>query len=186
MLTEHFIDATGVIALSLTTSALIGSSDRTMFRASGWASAIWALNSLLIGAYTAAALSVLGVGRQVSASKLMDRPTRTKTVAFGILAMATLLIAAATWTGAATLFPVIGSLIASYAMLYLRGAALRWSMVAVSALWMVNAITFDSLWQIAANGLAGGAAAVGAWRARSTGVAENAAHACGLQCACST
>lgn len=71
--------------------------------------------------------------------------------------MATLLIATLTWNGVATLFPVVGSLIASYAMRYLRGAALRLAMVAVSALWMVNAIAFDSWWQMAANGLAGGA-----------------------------
>ncbi len=104
---------------------------------------------------------MLGVGRQVSAFKLMDRPTQTKAVAFGILLAATLLLAALTWNGPASLFPVVGSLIASYAMLHMRGAALRWAMVLVSSLWMGNAIAFDSWWQMTANGWAGGAAAIG-------------------------
>jgi hypothetical protein len=183
MLAQHFIDFTGVIALSLNIRALIGTSDRTMLKTTGWASALWAMNSLLIGAHTAAALSALSVGRQVGASMLLNHPTRTKTIAFAVLVAATLGIATLTWNGAGTLFPVAGSLVASYAMLYMRGAALRWAMVAVSALWMVNAVAFDAWWQIAANGLAGTAAAAGAWRAQRESPAGLAGHRCELDCA---
>jgi hypothetical protein len=183
MLAQHFIDFTGVIALSLNIRALIGTSDRTMLKTTGWASALWAMNSLLIGAHTAAALSALSVGRQVGASMLLNHPTRTKTIAFAVLVAATLGIATLTWNGAGTLFPVAGSLVASYAMLYMRGAALRWAMIAVSALWMVNAVAFDAWWQIAANGLAGTAAAAGAWRAQRESPAGLAGHRCELDCA---
>ena len=183
MLAQHFIDFTGVIALSLNIRALIGTSDRTMLKTTGWASALWAMNSLLIGAHTAAALSALSVGRQVGASMLLNHPTRTKTIAFAVLVAATLGIATLTWNGAGTLFPVAGSLVASYAMLYMRGVKLRWAMVAVSALWMVNAVAFDAWWQIAANGLAGTAAAAGAWRAQRESPAGLAGHRCELDCA---
>jgi hypothetical protein len=184
MLAQHFIDVTGVIALSLNIRALVGASDRTMLKTTGWASALWTMNSLLIGAHTAAALSALSVGRQLGASMLMDHPTRTKSIVFALLVAATLSIATLTWSGAGTLFPVVGSLIASYAMLYLRGPELRWAMVLVSAFWMVNAIAFDAWWQIAANGLAGTAAAAGAWRTeRAVPSPEEPGHRCNLNCA---
>jgi hypothetical protein len=182
MLAQHFIDVTGVIALSLNIRALVGASDRTMLKTTGWASAIWAMNSLLIGAHTAAALSALSVGRQVGASMLLNHPSRTKRIALAVLVAATLGIATLTWDGVGTLFPVAGSLIASYAMLYLRGPELRWAMVLVSAFWMVNAVAFDAWWQIAANGLAGTAAAVGAWRAQRAMTSEEPGHRCDLGC----
>jgi hypothetical protein len=182
MLVQHFIDVTGVVALSLNIRALLGASDRAMLKTTGWASAIWAMNSLLIGAHTAAALSALSVGRQVGASMLLNHPTRTKTIAFAVLVAATLGIATLTWSGVRTLFPVAGSLIASYAMLYMRGAALRWAMVLVSAFWMVNAVAFDAWWQIVANGLAGTAAAVGALRARAPMPAQRDTHPCAPEC----
>jgi len=166
MLSQHIIDATGILALSLNVSALVRPSDRTLLKTSGWASAIWALNNLLMGAVTAAALSVLSVGRQVSATVLHDRPGLLKTAVFAGLVAATLLIAALTWNGAYTIFPAAGSLVGTYAMLYMRGASLRLAMVLVNALWMFNAVAFDSWWQMAANTLSGTAAAIGAWRAR--------------------
>jgi hypothetical protein len=166
MLSHYLVDVTGLVALSLNLSALVRSSDRALVRTTGLASAIWALNNLLIGAQTAAALSALSVGRQVSASFLRDQSMRTKAIAVAIIAAATLLIAAATWSGFGTMFPVLGSLMASYAMFYMRDAALRWAMVAVNALWMVNAVAAGSWWQIAANGIAGAAGVIGAWRAR--------------------
>lgn len=186
MLAQHFIDFTGVIALSLNVRALVGASDRTMLKTTGWASAIWAMNSFLIGAHTAAALSALSVGRQVGASMLLNHPTRTKTIAFAVLVAATLSIATLTWNGVGTLFPVAGSLVASYAMLYMRGAALRWAMVGVSALWMVNAVAFNAWWQIAANGLAGVAAAAGAWRTQRESLVATLQHRCQLDCASCT
>ena len=105
------------------------------------------MNSLLIGAHTAAALSALSVGRQVGAPMLLNHPARTKTIAFAVLVAATLSIATLTWSGRGTLFPVAGSLVATYAMLFMRGAPLRWAMVVVSALWMVNAVAFDAWWR---------------------------------------
>jgi hypothetical protein len=166
MLTQHLVDATGVIALSLNVGALVRPSDRTLLKTTGWASALWAMNNLLIGAHTAAALSALSVGRQASAAALHERPGRLKALAFAVIVAVTLLIAGFTWQGTHNLFAAAGSLIGTYAMFYLRGAALRWAMVLVNALWLTNALAYDAWWQIAANAICGVAAAVGAWRAR--------------------
>lgn len=167
MLSQHLIDATGILALSLNVSALVRPSDRTLLKTTGWASALWALNNLLLGALSAAALSALSVGRQIGAAALHDRPGRWKAAAFAAVVAATLLIAGLTWNGLDTLFPAIGSLVGTYAMFYLRGAAMRLAIVLVNALWMVNAVAYDAWWQIAANTLSGTAAAIGAWRTRA-------------------
>jgi hypothetical protein len=168
MLSTHLVDATGIIALTLNVSGLLRPSDRSMLKVSAWASALWSLNSLLIGAPMAAALSALGVGRQAGAAALHGRRGRgrLKTLLFAALVAAALLIALLTWSGAHGLFAVAGSLLATGAVFYLRGAALRWAMVAVNALWLSNALVYDAGWQIAANALCGAAAAYSAWRMR--------------------
>jgi len=166
MLSHHLIDATGLVALSLNVGALLRPGDRTLLKIGSGASALWAINSLLIGAPTAAALSALSVARQASALALQDRPGRLKAGAFVAFVVATLLVSALTWHGAYSLFPAAGSLVGTFAMFWLRGGKLRAAMVLVSGLWLVNAVAYVAWWQIAANGLSGAAAAVSAWRDR--------------------
>lgn len=48
-------------------------------------------------------------------------------------------------------------------MFCMRGVPLRLSMVTVAGLWMYNAVTFNSPWQIASNVLNACAAGYGAW-----------------------
>ena len=166
MLSHHLIDATGLVALSLNAGALLRPGDRTLLKIGSWASALWAINSLLIGAPTAAALSALSVGRQATALALQDRRGRLKCGAFLVFVGATLVVSALTWHGAYSLFPAAGSLVGTYAMFWLRGTRLRSAMVLANALWLVNAIAYVAWWQIAANGIWGGAAAFSAWRGR--------------------
>ena len=65
-------------------------------------------------------------------------------------------------------------------MFYLRGAPMRWVMVLVNGLWMVNAAAHDAGWQLAAGAITGSAAAAGAWRAGAGGSAAGSA----MQLAC--
>jgi hypothetical protein len=167
MMSQHLIDATGIVALSLNVTGLLRPNDRSYLKTSGWASALWAFNNLLIGAHTAAALSALGVGRQASAAALLDRPGRVKALAFAAIVAATLAIAGLTWNGMHSVFPLAGSLTATIAVFLLRGTAMRAAMVLVNLLWLTNAVTYGTWWQIVANGVCGGAAAVAAWRARA-------------------
>jgi hypothetical protein len=164
MLTQHLVDATGSFALLLNVIALLRPSEQALVKLSGWSSALWTLNNLLIGATMAAALSALGVGRQAGASALRDRAGPARTVTVAGLVVATLAIAGVTWSGVESIFPLAGSLTATYAMFHLSGARLRLALVLVNALWMANGLVNDALWQIAANALSGSAAAFGAWR----------------------
>jgi hypothetical protein len=166
MTAAHLIHFTGVVALALNVSGLIGSSDKSLRKSTGLASAIWALNNFLLGAYTAAALSAVSVGRQACAEAVQARTSRIRLLAFLSVAAVTLVVSALTWNGKTTLCTGAGSLVGTFAMFYLRGTALRLAMVLVASLWMYNAWAYNSVWQMVANFASGGAALLGAWRAR--------------------
>ena len=157
------VNLTGLAALSLNIAGLVRTSDRSLRHSTGWASALWAANNLLIGAQSAAALSFLSVGRQVTASAVQSGSQLAKLFSCLAFLTVTLLIGVLTWNGMTTLFSVAGSLLATYAMFYLRGVALRLAMIGVAALWMYHAWAYDSWWQMFANTLNGAAAAYGAW-----------------------
>ena len=80
----------------------------------------------------------------------------------------TLALSILTWNGTVTLVTTAGSMLSTYAMFYMRGVFLRVAMIGVAALWMFNALAYDSWWQMTANALNGGAAAYGAWRSTQT------------------
>jgi hypothetical protein len=118
-----------------------------------------------MGAQSAAALSALSVGRQVSASNVQGGSERTKLFSCLAFLLVTLVLGTLTWNGVTTLFSMAGSMLATYAMFYMRGVALRLAMIGVASLWMYNAWAYDSWWQMLGNTLNGVAAAYGAWRA---------------------
>ena len=164
-MTNLLVNATGLAALAFNVTGLVRTSDRSLRRSTGWASALWAMNNLLMGAQSAAALSAVSVGRQASASAVQGRGDRTKLVTCVAFLIVTLAVGLLTWNGMATLLTTAGSLLATYAMFYMRGALLRVAMLGVAALWMYNAWAYDSWWQMFGNAVNGGAAAYGAWRA---------------------
>ena len=163
-MTPTLVDVTGLAALSLNIAGLIRTSDRSLRHSTGWASALWAANNLLMGAQSAAALSALSVGRQVSASSVQGRGEQIKLWSCLAIMVVTLALSALTWNGAATFFAMSGSMLATYAMFYMRDVALRVAMIGVAGLWMYNAWAYDSWWQMLGNTLNGVAAGYGAWR----------------------
>jgi hypothetical protein len=164
-MTPILVHLTGLAALSVNVAGLVRTSDRSLRHSTGWASALWAANNLLMGAQSAAALSMLSVGRQASASAVQGRSHLTKLVSCLAFLAVTLLIGVLTWNGMTTVFTTAGSMLATYAMFYMRGATLRVAMVGVAAFWMYNAWAYDSWWQMFGNALNAAAAAYGAWRA---------------------
>jgi membrane-associated HD superfamily phosphohydrolase len=166
-MTPLLINATGFAALVFNVTGLVRTSDRSLRHSTGWASALWAANNFLMGAQSAAALSALSVGRQASASVVQGRSNRTRLISCVAFLAVTLAVGVITWSGLASLLTTAGSMLATYAMFYMRGALLRVAMVGVAALWMYNAWAFDSWWQMLGNAVNGGAAAWGAWRAKS-------------------
>jgi hypothetical protein len=157
------IHATGLGALVLNVVALACTCERSLRLRSGAAGMAWALNNFLMGANVAAALSVLGASRTAAAAITLNA-RRARAIGFAVFALATVAVGAWTWGGWASLMIVAASLLSTYAVFHLTGAALRWVMLAVSALWMFNAWSVGSWEQMAANVLSAGASLYGACR----------------------
>jgi hypothetical protein len=164
MTNELLIHATGLCALALNVLALLRTCEKSLRVQSGIAGIVWALNNSLLGAHTAAALSLVSAGRTATSATTLNSGTRLRWLVFMGFAALTLGIGAATWHGWSSVLIVIASLLSTYAMFYLRGRSLRWSMILVSALWMHNAWTYDSWEQVVANAATALAALYGAWR----------------------
>jgi hypothetical protein len=162
------IHATGLAALALNVVALTCTCERSLRLRSGVSGIIWALNNFLLGANVAAALSVVSAGRTAtSAVTLGER--RSRAVGCASFAGLTLAVGALTWAGWPSLLMIAASLMSTYAVFHLTGRALRWVMLAVSALWMFNAWSVGSWEQVAANAISAAASLYGACRvARST------------------
>ena len=158
------IHATGIAALCLNVVALVCSCERRLRLRSGVAGMAWALNNFLLGAHAAAALSVVSAGRTATSAATLHRAARERGAVFLVFAALTVAIGVATWTGPATLVITSASVLSTYAVFHMTGRALRWTMLLVSAMWMLNAWTIGSWEQMAANVLSAVACLVGAWR----------------------
>jgi hypothetical protein len=161
---DFLIHATGVSALVLNVFALVRTCERSLRWHSGAAGVVWALNNLLLGAHTAAALSLVSAGRTASSAATLDGDARLRRRVFLGFSALTLAVSAVTWHGWPSAWLTLASVLSSYAMFYLRGRPLRATMLIVSALWMVNAWAFDSWEQMLANAATAAAALYGAWR----------------------
>ena len=165
---ELLIHATGLCALALNAVALLRSCETSLRLQSGLAGIVWALNNLLLGAHTAAALSLVSAGRTATSAVTLRSGARLRGAVFAGFVLLTLGISAATWHGWASAFLAAASVLSTCAMFYLRGPPLRWSMLVVSALWMHHAWSCDSWEQIVANGVTAVAALCGARRVDPT------------------
>ena len=161
---ELFIHATGLCALALNVVALVRTCEKALRIQSGLAGAIWALNNLLLGAHTAAALSLVSAGRTATSAATLRAGDGTRRAVFGAFIALTLAIGIATWHGWPSALLLAASLLSTFAMFYMRGRRLRLVMLLVSALWMYNAWHYDSWEQMLANVATAAAALYGAWR----------------------
>jgi len=163
MSSEFLVHATGLAALFVNLCSLLCRCDVAMRRQSVFAGVLWALNNVLLGAHSAAALSVVSASRTATSASTLDRGRSARRNAFVLFLAITVSVALLTWGGWASSLTLVASVMSTYAMFYLDGARLRLSMLAVSALWMANAWQYGSWEQMAANLLSAAAAAYGAW-----------------------
>lgn len=168
---EFLIHLTGVCALVLNVLAIIRTCERRLRVHSGIAGLVWALNNLLLGAHSAAALSLVSAGRTASSAATLESGAARRRLAFAGFAALTLLVSVLTWQGWLSVFLVTASLLSTYAMFYMQGSALRWVMLLVSMLWMINAWSYGSWEQVAANAATAVAALYAAWRAGRASIA---------------
>lgn len=166
---EWVVHASGLGALLLNVVALIHSCERKLRIQSSLAGAAWALNNLLLGAHTAAALSLVSAGRTATSAATLSAGVQRRCAAFVGFALVTLIVGALTWHGWPSLPIVAASLLSTFAMFYLRGGRLRLAMLLSSALWMHSAWFHDSWEQMLANLLTAAAALVGLWRLERAG-----------------
>jgi hypothetical protein len=164
MATDLLIHGTGVFALLLNVIAMCRSCERSLRLQSGLSGVAWALNNLLLGANAAAALTLVSASRTCTSAMLLQRGARLRAIGFGGFSLVTLVIGLASWDGWPSAMVTAATLLSTYSMFYMRGRALRWIMVAVSALWMHHAWTHDSWEQLVANVATMAAALVGVWR----------------------
>jgi hypothetical protein len=168
---ELLIHATGMCALALNVFALLRTCERSLRVQSGIAGVVWALNNLLMGAPTAAALSLVSAGRTATSATTLHTGAKLRCVVFAGFTLLTIAISATTWYGWPSVLLAVASVLSTYAMFYMRGRALRWAMLMVSALWMHHAWSCGSWEQVVANVITAAAALWGAWRIdRSVGL----------------
>ena len=158
---EWIIHASGLGALALNVLALIHTCERRLRIQSSLAGAAWALNNLMLGAHTAAALSLVSAGRTATSAATLSASARQRRHAFLAFVALTLAVGALTWHGWPSALIVAASVLSTYAMFYLRGGRLRLAMLASSALWMHSAWLNDSWEQMVANLLTAAAALYG-------------------------
>ena len=167
--------ATGACALVLNVFALARTCEKSLRVQSSIAGMVWSLNNLLLGAHAAAAMSLLSAGRTATAAATVQGAQRWRRTAFVGFLLVTIAVGAATWHGLPSLVLTIASVLSTYAMFYMRGRALRASMLVVSALWMYNAWLYGSWEQMLANVLTAVAALYGAARVGDSPSGTNAA-----------
>ncbi len=168
MSSDLIINATGVAALAMNLRGLAQDSDNSLRKSSAWSSALWALNSFLLGAHSAAAMNVLSVGRQATAASVGTHAARLRALACVCFMAVAVIAALVTWNGLATASTTAASMLATGAMFYLRGARLRVALAVVAALWIYNGIVYEAWWQLISTLLSLVMAMFGAWRTRET------------------
>jgi hypothetical protein len=163
MSSDLLAHATGLAALVINVCALLCRCEIRLRRHSVAAGCLWAINNVLLGAHSAAALTVVSASRTATAATTLERGCVARRNAFLVFAALTLAAGLLTWHGWTSGVTLAASVMSTYAMFYMRGAPLRVSMLVASMMWMVNAWQVGSWEQMAANVITGSVAAYGAW-----------------------
>jgi hypothetical protein len=164
MSTDLLVHATGVCALALNVVALAHTCERALRIQSGLAGVVWALNNLLLGAHTAAALSLVSASRTATSAVTLRARSAVRRMACGGFIALTLAIGIATWHGWPSALLLAAMVLSTFAVFHMQGRRLRLVMLLVSALWMYNAWHYGSWEQALANVVTAAAALYGAWR----------------------
>jgi hypothetical protein len=166
MTLSFFTHVTGIAALGLSINGLVNRNDQVLRRASSAASVLWAVNNLLLGANSAAALSALSATRTTTADMVQRGAGHVRQWACAGFILVALTAAALTWQGWPTVLTSAASVIVSYAVFHLSGARLRYAMLLSALLWSYNAWLVNSPEQILGNSLGIAASLYGVWKTR--------------------
>lgn len=160
---EH---ATGAGALTLQVYSMLNPNDTGLRQSAACGNGLAAGHNALIGSSTAAALNLLFLVRNLLSIRLVELSGRTKALVCAFFVAGTLSLSAWAWNGPISLLLAAGSSAATYAYLYLSGSGLRLVLGANMLVWTVNAVVFNSPWQMVGGLLGSSAAFWGAWQLR--------------------
>jgi hypothetical protein len=163
---ELLVHASGLVALVLNIMASCCRCEIALRRQSVAAGCLWAVNNLLLGAPSAAALSVVSASRTATSTITLRGGKVRRRNLCALFLLVTAGAALLTWQGPLSAITLSVSLLSTYAMFHLSGTALRMTMLAASVGWMASAWTLGSWEQIAANLLTATSACYGAWSCR--------------------
>lgn len=160
---EH---ATGAGTLALQVYAVLNPNDTRLRQTSACGNGLAAGHNAIIGSSTAAALNLLFLVRNLLSIRFVELSGRTKALVCAFFVACALFLAVWTWNGPISLLLAAGSCAATYAYLYLSGSWLRLVIGVNMLAWTINAVAFNSPWQLVSGLLGSSAAFWGAWRLR--------------------
>ncbi len=129
----------------------------------------WCLSGILLGAWTAACLAALTVGRYIAAEWSSKKAQNTRDIVTIVFLALLMSVTALTWEGMSSLLPALAGVIATYATTQIRGASTRLALAFASALWGVNAWAWGETCGMIVSAGAALAGCVGAWRLHHAG-----------------
>lgn len=134
----------GVVALFVNLRANLRRSDNAMKRNMAVASLLWSVYHAMLGAFTAASISLVSMSRQVLTSRLDLLGGRAKILVERAYYVVSVLVCAVSWHGWASLLPLFGTMLSTYGMFHLRFERFRWAMIVSGVFWAGSALYFHA------------------------------------------
>lgn len=165
----------GVLAVAINGSWPLVRSRQRVLVLQVFASLLFGLHYLLLGATTAAAMSAVGVAQNVGVASIRGRAGRLGVL--GATVVAGLAVTAATWSGLPSLCAQSAQLLAAVGRMQRSTQALRWYFLAGAGFWIAHDLQAGSPWVLMSDALAVGVLAAGLWRGRRTAAGSAGANA---------
>jgi hypothetical protein len=108
------------------------------------ASLLWSVYHAMLGAFTAASISLVSMSRQLLTSRLDLLSSRAKVLVERAYYVVSMLVCAVSWHGWASLLPLFGTMLSTYGMFHLRFERFRWAMIISGVFWAGSALYFHA------------------------------------------
>lgn len=141
----HTAQLIGFFAFLFTLLGFMQKNDTTLKRLLAVGSLLWTIHYYLLGAETAALITIIISIRQFLAS-IVDIQTKSKmkNFLFSIFMGANIIILYYTWQGYISILPFLASTIATIGMFFVSGIALRKTILGAEASWFAHNLYFVS------------------------------------------
>jgi hypothetical protein len=128
----------GMAALTCDVLGMINKSDRRLRAFQGTSAILWAMVSVIVGAWTSVAICGLTIIRSAAAGWIQSRSVKIQNLSAGLLIFSIIAVTAATWSGPISLLPAAASIISTAAVVLTKGVATRAVLTGTAFLWIAN------------------------------------------------